>query len=110
MKDKSLKINLKKESLGEQYDFKIFKVDSEWIKNNLDVTFGTGGHGLVHSYIPMDEIWVDPKVQKKESLIRHEIIEHLLMKEQDLNYKKAHKKTSEAMQKNSENKLIESLS
>ena len=38
--------------------YKIFSVDAKWIRINLCVYFGHGGHGLVHEFIPLDEIWV----------------------------------------------------
>ena len=41
-----------------QDGFKIFRVDEEWVKNNLDPVYTHGGHGFVHSAIPLDEIWV----------------------------------------------------
>ena len=37
--------------------YKIFSVDAGWIRVNLCVYFGHGGHGLVHEFIPLDEIW-----------------------------------------------------
>ena len=74
--------------------FTVFIVDGEWIRNNLDVTFGTGGHGLVHSFIPMDEIWIDPANESEKSLMFHEIYEFELMKT-GMNYWNAHQKTIE---------------
>lgn len=41
-----------------QDGFKIFAVDGAWIRNNLSVIFGHGGHGYVHEFIPLDEIWI----------------------------------------------------
>lgn len=38
--------------------FTIFAVDGEWVRNNLSVIFGHGGHGLVHEFIPLNEVWV----------------------------------------------------
>jgi hypothetical protein len=38
--------------------FQIFSVDGEWVRNNLSVIFGAGGHGYVHEFIPLSEIWV----------------------------------------------------
>ncbi|MDP3901516.1 MAG: hypothetical protein Q8Q37_00880 [bacterium] len=78
------------EKLGK---FKIFVVDGEWVRNNLSVIFGHGGHGLVHEFIPLDEIWVDShhhkscsckKVKKNRkasdpfmfSTVVHEIVEY----------------------------------
>jgi hypothetical protein len=37
---------------------KIYAVDGEWVRNNLSIIFGHGGHGYVHEFIPLDEIWV----------------------------------------------------
>lgn len=101
LKDPDLKIEgMKKEFVGEKEGFRIYEIDSEWIRNNIDVGFGTGGHGLVHSYIPMDEIWVDSAKETKTSLILHELLEFRIMKEKGWEYKKAHEKV---------NKLTEGL-
>ena len=39
--------------------FKIYAVVGEWVRSNLSVVFGHGGHGYVHEFIPINEIWVD---------------------------------------------------
>jgi len=44
-----------------QSGFKIFRVDVEWVRNNLDPIFTHGGHGFVHSAIPLDEIWISDR-------------------------------------------------
>ena len=99
LKDNDLEIKgLDKKLIEERDGFRIYEVDGEWIKNNLDVGFGTGGHGLVHSYIPMDEIWVWPVVENKWSIALHEMIEHNLMKNEGMEFEEAHKKTTEIMQ------------
>jgi len=41
-----------------QKGLKIFRVDGEWIRNNLSIIFGHGGHGYVHEFIPVNEIWI----------------------------------------------------
>lgn len=48
-----------KRFVREQDGFKVCAVDGEWVRNNLSVLFGHGGHGYVHESIPLDEIWVD---------------------------------------------------
>ncbi len=94
-KDKHLEIEgLEKKFLGEKDGFRVYEVDGEWIRNNIDVGFGTGGHGLVHSYIPMDEIWVWPVEEKSWSIAAHELIEFKLMKEKEMKFKEAHKETT----------------
>lgn len=96
LKDPKVEIGgLTKDFLGEKEGFRVYQVDSEWIRNNLDAGFGTGGHGLVHSYIPMDEIWVDPMSENKWSLFLHEALEFKIMKEKGLQYKDAHEKVVE---------------
>ena len=94
LKDEDLEIKgLEKKLIEEKNGFKVYEVDGEWIRNNLDVGFGTGGHGLVHSYIPMDEIWAWPIAENKWSIILHEMIEYNLMKNENMEYEDAHKKT-----------------
>jgi len=47
-----------KRFIRNEQGYKIFSVDGNWIRNNLCVYFGHGGHGLVHEFIPLDEIWI----------------------------------------------------
>jgi len=47
-----------KKFVKKQDGFKIFAVDGEWVRNNLSVIFGHGGHGYVHEFILLNEIWV----------------------------------------------------
>jgi len=44
-----------------QDGFNVYAVDGSWIRNNLCCYFGHGGHGLVHEFIPLEEIWVSTK-------------------------------------------------
>ena len=93
-----------KEFLRTHGTYKVFAVDGSWLRANLCVYFGHGGHGLVHEFIPMDEVWVSThhyddgdtdlskcnckrrtkrqKVSKNyfESTLIHEIEEHEQMK------------------------------
>lgn len=95
--------------------FKVYAVKGDWVRNNLSVTFGHGGHGLVHEFIPHDEIWIDThhfkgcgcvglkrdrKVSENyfESCIHHEIVEYGLMKK-GMIYWKAHHNALEAERK-----------
>lgn len=58
-KDSSFKLSGNwKKFIREQNGYKVYQVDSNWIRNNLSIIFGHGGHGFVHEFIPMDEIWV----------------------------------------------------
>lgn len=60
--NKDLKFSLSgdwKKFLRIQDGFKVFAVNGEWVRNNLSIIFGHGGHGYVHEFIPRDEIWID---------------------------------------------------
>ena len=91
-----------KKFLRTQDGFKIFAVDGNWVKENLSEIYNHGGHGLVHEFIPDDEIWISThhhanckqkfqKVSKEffESAVIHEIEEYHQMKK-GLPYWKAH--------------------
>lgn len=47
-----------KKLVGTHDGFQIYLVDGTWVRNNLSVHYGHGGHGIVHEFIPNDEIWV----------------------------------------------------
>jgi hypothetical protein len=89
-----------------QEGVKIFRVDSEWIRNNLLNWWNHGGHGYVCEFIPANEIWVghthpvdcsckcvrkDRKISERyfESTVYHEFTERALMKK-GMIYWKAH--------------------
>jgi len=91
---------------------KVYAVDGEWVRNNLSVIFGHGGHGRVHEFIPNDEIWIathhpkgcgckklrkDLKASKAyfDSCAHHEIVEYQLMNK-GMIYWKAHNNALEA--------------
>ena len=77
--------------------YHVYIVDGEWVRTNLTVLFGHGGHGIVHECIPMDEIWIADKHYKGcgcdkssgtavspeyiESCLRHELYEIPKMKD-----------------------------
>lgn len=48
-----------KKFVKEEDGFKIFAVNGEKVRNNLSVMFGHGGHGYVHEFIPLNELWID---------------------------------------------------
>jgi len=88
-KDKDFKLSGDWKNFKEEKDgYKVFVVDGEWVRNNLSIIFGHGGHGVVHEFIPIDEIWVgEYKLNGKKaskdyltSCIVHEIHECEMMK------------------------------
>ena len=111
-KDNKLVLSGKwKKFIRKQGKLSIFAVDGKWIRNNLCVYFGHGGHGYVHEFIPKNEIWISThhydesrlvrcgcRLRKKnqrvsknyfESTLAHEITEFNEMKE-GTKYWKAH--------------------
>jgi len=61
-KDKSFQLTgFAKEFVRDQDKLRVYLVDGNWIRNNISIIFGHGGHGLVHEFIPLDEIWIDYK-------------------------------------------------
>ncbi len=38
--------------------FSVYAVDGNWVRCNLSVIFGHGGHEFVHEFIPHNEIWI----------------------------------------------------
>lgn len=71
--------------------FKVFLVNGEFIRSNLEPDFTMGSHHFVSDYIPEGEIWIDDRLSDKDrlSLIHHEIHETKLMKK-GLSYEEAH--------------------
>lgn len=106
-KDKNFKLSGSWKIFERKQDgFSIYRVDGEWVRANLSIIFGHGGHGYVHEFIPHEEIWVDVKhysncdckkvAQKRlisqryfESTVVHEITEWKKMKT-GISFWKAH--------------------
>jgi hypothetical protein len=58
-KDQNFKLRGKwKKYIRKQSNLKVYAVDGFWVRNNLSIIFGHGGHGYVHEFIPKDEIWI----------------------------------------------------
>lgn len=72
-------------------NIKVVYVNGKIIRQHFDPQFIQGGHDLVYSYIPKDEIWVDVVNDSKELryIMIHEKIEQNLMR-QGKNYDIAH--------------------
>lgn len=91
-----------KKFVREEEDFLVYAVDGEWARNNLSAIFGQGGHGYVHEFIPLNEIWIathhpDGSRASKEyfdSTVIHEITEHKEMS-RGKSFQEAHQKALE---------------
>ncbi|MBN1544229.1 hypothetical protein JW898_02075 [Candidatus Woesearchaeota archaeon] len=103
-KDRSFRLSGRwKRFVRVQDGFKVYAVDGKWLRDNVCINFLHAGHGYVHEFIPLDEIWVsthhyrdsrfvscrcrnvrkDLKVSKPyfDSTVIHEITECRLMAE-----------------------------
>lgn len=70
-KDKNFVLSGKwKKFVRKQDGFKIYAVDGKWIRNNINIIFGHGGHGYVHEFIPTDEIWVSTHHYRESQFVK----------------------------------------
>lgn len=61
-KDNNFRLNGDwKKFFRKQDGYNVYLVDVEWVRNNLSIIYGHGGHSYVHEFIPHDEIWVSNK-------------------------------------------------
>jgi hypothetical protein len=60
---------------------KIWIVDGKFARDLFSVDFEKGGHDLVYSFIPKNEVWIDDDVSQKEIrfILIHELHERKLM-------------------------------
>ena len=74
---------------------KVYIVDGDFIRSNINCDYVEGGHGYVYDYVPKDEIWVEDLENRKDMYfnLQHEIYERDLMKaDPKLSYDDAHDK------------------
>jgi len=91
------KVNIvKKNFIGNKAGINIWLVDGELVRDFWYIDFTAGGHDLVYSWIPKNEIWIDDDLKEDEICftILHEFIERILMNKGD-SYLNAHQKALE---------------
>lgn len=73
----------------------VWLVFGRLVRSALDVEFTEGGHSLVYSYVPKNEVWIDNDIKLKERpyIILHELYERSLMAK-GFSYSKAHQRAS----------------
>lgn len=80
---------------------KIYLMDSQYVRDNIDIDFTMGGHGYVYPrYIPEDEVWIDSRMNEVDryATIVHELVERRYMKTMHWTYSKAHEAASKKEQ------------
>ena len=74
-------------------NIKVYLIDAEHIRTNIDIDYTMGGHGYIYpNYIPEDEVWIDDRMNELDinATTVHELDERKHMKTMDWNYSKAH--------------------
>jgi hypothetical protein len=82
---------LNKRLIDEVDEFKVFLVNGEFVRNNLEIEFTMGSHKLMSDFIPKDEVWLDDRMSDNDilALIHHEVVEARLMRK-GMSYEDAH--------------------
>ena len=77
---------------------KIYLVDGELVRDKFDIEFTMSGHHWRYQFIPINEIWIDNKLDKDdiESSIEHEVKERSLMKNKKMNFSDAYTDASKS--------------
>jgi hypothetical protein len=79
---------------GERLKVRI--VDGTEVRNKLFTDFTAGGHGFVYCFVPRDEIWIEQALPQADlvHVLRHELRERQLMKDEEMRYEAAHDKVT----------------
>lgn len=90
---------LPKQFLKNYKNYKIYIVDGNYIRNNIDIDFVGGGNPSRYQYVPKGELWVeklsDGNKNDIDAFIEHEYVECERMKNKGESYDVAHEKASE---------------
>lgn len=73
----------------------VWLVDGRLVRSNFYVEFTSGGHDLVYSFVPKNEVWLDNDLTLEERpyVLLHELYERVWMSK-GLTYPQAHKRAS----------------
>jgi len=84
---------IRKKYMRTEDGMKIYLIDGEYFRDNLDIDFTVGGHHWVYPFIPRDEVWLDEayttEPKEVEYFIAHELEELKHMKK-GMRYEDAH--------------------
>jgi hypothetical protein len=81
-----------KRLVGEYRGIKLYVVDGEYVRGNVDLDYCLGGNGGRYKYCPEDELWCcdQENVEDMFSIFTHEFMEMVHMVHQKTNYDKGH--------------------
>lgn len=74
-------------------DIIVWIIDGELARDLYKTDYVEGGHGYVYGWIPKDEIWIEKDIEEDEIpfVLHHEYVELKLMRDEGMEYQKAHK-------------------
>jgi hypothetical protein len=80
----------------ERFPIKVWRVDGCVVRCFYKTDYVEGGHGYVYPWVPKDEIWVETALDPAEVpfIVTHEYTEHRLMRDEGLDYARAHRISS----------------
>jgi hypothetical protein len=81
----------------EKFPVEVWLVDGCWVRSLYKTDYTEGGHGYVYPWCPKKEIWVEKVMDRAELpfIVAHEYTELRLMRDEDLDYDRAHEICSE---------------
>jgi len=81
----------------EEFPIEVWIVDGLRVRSTYMTDYTEGGHGYVYPWVPKDEIWIEEAIERAEVpfIVAHEYIEHRLMRDEGMEYDKAHECCSE---------------
>lgn len=75
-----------------KHNLKVYLVDGNYVRNNVSVSYGIGGHHWGYSFIPTHEIWLEKTLSPRERkfILLHELYERKRMRDNKWNFLTAH--------------------
>ncbi len=76
----------------ERFDISVWVVDGNLVRSYYKTDYTEGGHGYVYPWVPQREIWVERALNPEELpfIVAHEYTEHRLMRDEGIEYDRAH--------------------
>jgi len=75
-----------------KFPIEVWLVDGSRVRSLYKTDYAEGGHGYVYRWVPKQQIWIEKDLDRWELpfIVSHEYIEVRLMRDEGLDYDKAH--------------------
>jgi len=75
-----------------KFPIEVWLVDGNIVRSLYKTDYTEGGHGYVYRWVPKDQVWVEKDLDRWELpfIVSHEYLELRLMRDQKIDYDKAH--------------------